>query len=195
MSDIVYDCEIEKAIPDRREALLPGIEYCGGWRDFQGMGISVITTYDRSNGQSRIFLKDNLPEFVKLANNPNNRMLGFNNRNFDDQLVATIGATIQPERSVDLLRAIWVTKGLDPSVFNPRTHGGYGLNACARTNLGEEKSGTGVLAPIEWQRGNRGAVIDYCMRDTLLTYRLFVKAQGYTFIDPKTNTLLSLDVF
>jgi hypothetical protein len=43
---IIVDIEILKAIPKSGEALIPGIEYCAGWRDFENMGITVVCTYE-----------------------------------------------------------------------------------------------------------------------------------------------------
>jgi hypothetical protein len=40
MISLVYDCEIVKAIPNGQKK--KGIEYCEGWGNFEGMGVSVI---------------------------------------------------------------------------------------------------------------------------------------------------------
>jgi hypothetical protein len=50
----------------------------------------------------------------------------------------------------------------------------------------------GDLAPVEWQRGNRGAVIDYCMRDVMLLWRLIEKLPE--LIDPVTGKTVSLEL-
>lgn len=42
----------------------------------------------------------------------------------------------------------------------------------AYANFRISKSGNGALAPVEWQRGNIGNVIDYCLHDVYLTKRL-----------------------
>lgn len=44
-------------------------------------------------------------------------------------------------------------------------HSGYGLDAVCETNFGMRKTGNGALAPILWQQGKRGQVIDYCLQD------------------------------
>jgi hypothetical protein len=50
----VFDLEIIKAIPPKDAAdRLDGIEYCNGWTDYQGMGISVgsLSFYDSDTGE------------------------------------------------------------------------------------------------------------------------------------------------
>ena len=189
---IVYDCEIEKAIPAKNEQPLPGIEYCKGWRDFEGMGISVITAIDVGKKESRVFLADNFGEFKALAENPNNILCGFNNRKFDDFLVGTIGVTIEPERSYDILREIWIASGLDPDTFTFSTHGGFSLEKVCVANFGVGKSGSGAFAPILWQQGRRGEVIDYCLRDTTLTYNLLQIIPVSGIKCPKTFRFLNI---
>lgn len=42
MKILIYDCEIIKCIPIRSEKRDPSLEYCAGWEDYDGMGISLI---------------------------------------------------------------------------------------------------------------------------------------------------------
>ena len=67
MRIIVYDIEIAKAIQGRGEQRVDGIEYCKGWRDFKGMGIACICAYDYHTMAYRVFMEDNIQEFVVLA--------------------------------------------------------------------------------------------------------------------------------
>lgn len=191
---VVYDCEIKKAILGRGEVALPHIEYCGGWRDFANMGISCITAYDVDAGLPRVFCEDNFHLFRELAHDPEVTLCGFNNRQFDDRLIGTIEVTVPPERSWDLLREIWISNELNPDTFVPATHGGFGLDAVAFANLQEHKSGSGALAPVLWQQGKLGAVVDYCMRDTMLTYRLIQRAIEGRLVCPKTGRILRLSM-
>jgi hypothetical protein len=66
------------------------------------------------------------------------------------------------------------------------------LDDIAIANLGAQKSMHGELAPVEWQRGNRGAVIDYCLRDVMLTLRLIEKLP--VLMDPVSRKLVTLAV-
>jgi len=184
-SALVYDCEIVNAIQGRKEEKLPGINYCKGWRDFEGMGISVVCAYDYLEDRYRLFEKDNADEFASLIES-RELLIGFNSITFDNQLIyRNWRKDIDPARCYDILREAWAGAGLGP-VFAPSTHGGYSLDAMAEANLGQKKSGHGALAPVQWQRGERGAVIDYCLQDIALTKKLFDKvlATG-SLVNPK----------
>jgi hypothetical protein len=49
------------------------------------------------------------------------------------------------------------------------------------------KSGNGALAPILWQRGQVGEVIDYCLNDVHITHELFKVMLGMSgmLVNPK----------
>ena len=86
---IVYDIEIVKAIPDRKYANTPGIEYCAGWRDFAGMGIAVLCAIDLVELVPRVFLADNMDEFKRWSEG---RVLcGHSNHAFDDEILKATG--------------------------------------------------------------------------------------------------------
>lgn len=185
MKAILYDCEIVKAIPNRDGSKLDGIEYCAGWRDFANMGVSVTGVYDYVDGRYRVFCKDNIAEFAKLISE-RDLCVGFNSIPFDNELLKASGWPYPlPEKCYDLLREIWAANNLGPE-FNFKTHGGYGLDAVCEKNFGSRKSGEGALAPVLWQQGKIGAVIDYCLNDCLLEKQLFDAAlRGDTIKNPK----------
>jgi hypothetical protein len=193
MNLVIYDCEIIRAIPDKRAGLIDGIAYCEGWSDHANMGVSVICAYVPREGY-RVFLEDNFHEFKQLAEYQDTVCVGFNNRKFDDKLVLASGiAEIQPERSWDLLREIWRAAGLNPDSFGYH-HGGFGLDAVAIANGLGGKSGNGALAPVLWQQGKIGAVIDYCLRDVMLTKKCIERAIAGELVNPKTGVEMSIDV-
>lgn len=169
-SILVYDCEIAKAILGRGEAKLEGIEYCGGWRDFAGMGISCIGAYDYLDDRYRVFMKDNFNEFVDLATT-RQTLVSFNGLAFDNPLIEANVPGLKfasGPGDFDILVEMWKAVGLTPS-FNYPSHTGFGLDAAAAVNLGARKTGNGALAPVWWQRGEIGKVIDYCLQDIKLT--------------------------
>jgi hypothetical protein len=184
---IVFDCEIEKAILMSGENMIEGIEYCEGWSDFEGMGLSCICAYDYVDTRSRVFCKDNFDEFQDLVNKAD-VVIGFNNIGFDNKLCSAHGIKIPEDRSYDLLVHIWIAAGLGP-VYQHPTHAGYGLDAVCETNFGIRKTGHGAMAPVDWQRGNIGRVIDYCANDVRMACHLFdyVMSHGY-IINPKRPT-------
>lgn len=189
MKAIVFDCEIVKAIPSNRESVIDGIEYCGGWHDHAGMGISVIGAYDYESGACRVFLEDNFTAFKELVDSAT-VVCGFNNGGFDDKLVkAVLGWEIPAEKSYDLLSEVWLAHGLGRR-YAGSVYGGFGLQDCAKANGLPGKTGRGDLAPVLWQRGQRGQVVDYCLNDVLLTKRLIDAVHGCVFASPKTGGLV-----
>jgi len=170
MNAIIYDCEIIKAIPPQ---LQTGIKYCKGWRDFKNMGISVIGAYDYLENRYRVFMSDNFDEFQKLVDK-RDKIIGFNSLAFDNKLCAANRIIVRDSKSYDLLAEVWKAKGLGSEfdIENSHRYLGLGLDKLAEVNLGLNKTGHGDLAPIQWQQGKIGAVIDYCLTDVHLTKRL-----------------------
>jgi hypothetical protein len=163
---IVIDVEIEKAILGRNEEQRAGIEYCGGWRDFAGMGISVACTFDTETNLSRCFFADQMRELqAYLQGKPT---AGFNTRRFDLPLLKHHGVEVDQAQHLDVLEGVWLALGLDPDNFVWQTHGGWSLDNIMQSVFGVAKSGNGAMAPVWWQQGNRGRVVDYCLRDVWL---------------------------
>jgi hypothetical protein len=183
-STIIYDCEIIRCIPP---AVKPDLEYCRGWSDHANMGISVIAVYDYLSKNYRVFLEDNFGEFADLAGS-RDEVIGFNSLAFDDKLCAAHG--IEVKTTYDLLCEVRAASGQPREYVYGRTRRGYSLEALARANLGTGKSGSGALAPELWQRGQRGAVISYCLGDVALTKRLFDRRAE--LVDPTGRGMLTL---
>lgn len=176
---IIYDLEILLAVPPRRVGDAPvvlesGIEYCAGWHDHAHMGITVLGCYDYLEDRYRVFCDDNKDEFKLLVANRVPLCVGFNNIPFDNQVLVHTPGWHSPNDTMcyDLLRQTWEAAGLRPT-FASATHGGFGLDAMCETNFGTKKSGNGALAPVDWQQGRTGKVIDYCLNDVRLTKQLF----------------------
>jgi len=191
---LIYDIEIIKAIPPKndneREA---GIEYCEGWNDHANMGVSTICAYDYEENRYRVFTEDNFDRFSKLANNAE-IVIGFNSIKFDNAVCRACGiADIPDNKSYDLLVEIWKGAGLGPKFQYP-SHIGFSLDACCRTNFGTEKSGHGALAPVDWQQGKIGTVIDYCLNDVRLTKQLMDRIMCAGKITDPRNTMETIQV-
>lgn len=185
-STLIYDCEIVRCIPP---AVKPDLEYCGGWHDHANMGISVIGVYDYLSKNYRVFLEDNFGDFGDLVRQ-RDVIIGFNSLAFDDKLCAAHGIDVYT--TYDLLCEVRAASGQPREYVYGQTRKGYSLEALARTNLGTGKSGSGALAPEMWQRGQRGAVIDYALLDVQLTRRLFELGVGDGLTDPTGRGLLTL---
>lgn len=185
---IVLDVEIVKGILGRDDQPIAGIEYCGGWRDFANMGVSVACTHDLRTRLSRCFFQDELGELqTYLAGKPT---AGFNTRRFDLPLLAHYGVMVDQAKHFDVLEQIWLALGLDPDHFAGRTHGGWSLDSVMTGTFGLAKSGHGAMAPVWWQQGKRGRVVDYCLRDVWLEGKLVEHAlSGATIINSHNDTV------
>lgn len=170
-SILIYDCEIRKAILGKNETPIEGIEYAAGWRDFANMGISCIGAYDYCEQRYRVFFEDNFAEFQNLVDN-REIIVSFNGIGFDNPLCQANGLCVPDEKSYDELVELWIAAGLGPAFVYP-THVGYGLDAVCKANFGKSKTGYGGFAPVWWQRGEYGKLVDYCINDVVLEKRLF----------------------
>jgi len=167
---LVYDCEIINLVPTQNEEPMPGVNYCDGWDDFDGMGISVITAFDYVTNNYRIFCNDNFEQFQALVNQ-RDVIAGFNSLAFDNNLCRANGIEIDDAKSYDLLVEIWDAVGLGRA-FTSADHKGFGIDACSLANFGEGKTSDSAMAPVWWQRGEIGNAIDHGLRDTRMTKRL-----------------------
>lgn len=189
MNAVIYDLEIKNAIAGRGEAKKPGVEYCDGWGDHAGMGISVLCAYDMEEDRCRVFCDDNRDDFAQLVAN-RKVCVGFNSVNFDDKVLKACWDITVPQPSVyDLMREARVAAGLKAEGFG----GGLSLDGLAEATCEQGKVGDGAMAPVHWQRGEIGTVIDYCMRDVHLTWLLFdLVCKGRPLTHPKTSRPLHL---
>lgn len=194
---LIYDVEIKNGVLDEGEERIEGITYCKGWNDFEGMGIAVIAAYDYLECTSRVFCEDNLDDFQSLINSnldQGGMIVGFNSLRFDNPLVRAHGINLPDSCSYDLLVEIWKAAGLGPK-FNKKTHMGFSLDECVQANFpGYGKTGDGAMAPVMWQRGKIGKVIDYCLADVWLTKMLLDKVRvGLDIISPKDGKALEVE--
>lgn len=178
---IIYDLETANPIDDKRTPRRDGINYANGWSDFKGMGIACVCCYDFRTNRTRVFSKDNLGQLALLFGDTE-CVVGFNNYRFDDLLLKWHGVIFDGKKSYDILHEIYRSLGVLNQQYKPK---GYTLGNIARTNFGIGKTGSGADAPFEWQEGNIGTVIDYCLYDVHLTYKLLDRIMrcGYIF-DP-----------
>lgn len=187
MRIIVYDTEIQRAIPNGQRD--PLVQYCAGWTDFVGMGISVIAAVDVASGIPRVFFEDNLREFAEFSRGA--VLAGHTNNQFDDQLIKANGLWTAGG-SYDILRKLRKACGEPEDYRKGLTKGGRTVNDCARVNLnGLQKSEDGAQAPLMWQRGEKARCVDYCLRDVMIEYQLFLRRGS--FVDPATGNVVALD--
>lgn len=209
MTRIVYDCEIIRCIPSKgveingifetKEAYYnrfgDGFEYCGGWRDFENMGISIIGACDIDTGDLYTFVNplingyDDTPTINEFENfvTVETEVWGFNSLNFDDALCAA--NLIQVDTDHDLLQLVRLAAYGSTDWQDQPPGYSYSLDALARAN-GFKKSGSGELAPKLWQQGKYQEVIDYCLNDCKITRELILLYEAGKLIDPNTGQVL-----
>lgn len=175
---IIYDIEIANAILGRGEAKKENIHYCQGWKDFANMGISTICCYDYDSDRYRVFCQDNLADFEELVRKTD-MLVGFNSIAFDNNILACVLPGLTKEyldsKSYDILVEIWDGAGLKREFSYP-SHIGYSLGAMSKVNgIISGKTGNGTEAPVWYQSGQFGKLIDYCLSDIWLTKNLLDK--------------------
>jgi len=151
------------------------------------MGISVIGVYTTWTQRYHVFLADNLTDFQYLIDQAE-RIVGFNSIAFDDRLCNAHGIKIKTD--YDLLCEVRKAIGVPPNYVKGVTPKGYSLNSIAKINLKLEKTGDGAEVTEQWQRGERGKVIDYCLNDVMLLEQLYELRQQ--LIDPNNGQIIKL---
>ena len=182
---ILYDLEIKNAIPDPKKDPIEGIKYCKSWGDHAGMGISVLVAYNYRLGLLGIFMDDNQDEFKEWIEKTD-AIIGFNSDRFDNPVLkANWGITVPKDKSYDSYKYIKSGCGGGP--------GSLSLDSIAKANEYITKSGNGALAPIWYQRGQIGKLINYCTTDVRILKLVQDGIEKYgTIINPKTNNLVKI---
>ena len=65
----------------------------------------------------------------------------------------------------------------------------------SKANFGTTKTGNGAMAPIDFQQGRYGSVIDYCLADVRLTKSLLDKVinNGFLTSPKESNKSIIID--
>lgn len=167
-SVLIYDLEIIHCIPTR-EPRQANFSYCGGWRDFEGMGISCAAyTWLDSDEPPIVFeWKDSFDRqsFVAALVKAD-IVCGFNSVNFDDRLLAANGVYCHTNYDLLLECRLAAYDSFDYRA-QPRGHT-LSLDSICKAN-GLEKTGHGALAPQWWQAGRRQDVLEYAQNDAAIT--------------------------
>lgn len=184
---LIFDAEIIGAIRDKKRPPIEGIRYAQGWRDYGGMGVSCVCTYDVDYAKYQVYCQDNFGD-LQLAFDEADFIVGYNSVGFDVPLLVAAELNLAGIAHYDILAAIWTAHGLT-STFQFPSHLGFSLDNMLQANFpGFKKSGDGAMAPVWWQQGKFGKVISYCLDDVRLTKMLFDKILHYgTLMSPKTG--------
>lgn len=195
----LYDLEILRCIPPKNASLDDRYDYCDGWGDHAGMGISVaafrwgkIVEPRKVEWQEAGYVIGDtygLSLLRKVAQTPRVIVAGFNSVAFDDRLLKANGVELTTQ--YDLLREVRIAAyGTASHNAMPRGHS-YALGKIGEAN-GHPKTGTGELAPELWQGGYHKAVIDYCLNDVLTSCALLDLGLAGELVDPNTGKNLTL---
>ena len=105
------------------------------------------------------------------------------------------GIKINDEKCYDIYYQLLYALGLDPLVWDRKTHSGLSLNAILKANNLVIKSGSGADAPYLWQDDKKQEVINYCKNDVMVEKALLDKIfeQGY-IINPKNNLSIKMSI-
>ena len=156
---VVYDLEIKKPI---------GGDI--GWGDYREMGISVGCAFDYRDMKYRVFLDDNIQELANRLSEPGTLVVAFNHIGFDNRLLKAHCADLKEGlKCYDLM--LVSKKGAIGDQY--KMVKGFKLDDHLKALKLPVKSGDGANAPIWWQEGKVGKVIDYCMNDVQVERVLF----------------------
>lgn len=158
---VVYDLEIKKTI-----------EQCSkGWNSHDEMGISVGCAFDYRTMRYRIFMDDNLQELVDRLNETQTLVVAFNHIGFDNKLLRGSGYKLKPDSDLHNYDMLLVSRK-GAGVHSPFVKG-FRLDDHLEALQFPMKTANGALAPIWWQEGKMGTVIDYCANDVRVERMLF----------------------
>ncbi|MCC3459789.1 MAG: hypothetical protein EAZ73_09070 [Oscillatoriales cyanobacterium] len=204
MKGIVYNCEILRCIPPKGIEIVSldvgedyfnrfgdRYQYCGGWKDFENMGIAVICAIELESDRTYTFVHPNVTHFQELVYSTQkigSKICGFNSANFDDVLCAA--NSIAVATNFDLLEQVrFAAYGSTNWQDCPKGHS-YKLDAIARAN-GFAKTGSGELAPKLWQQGKCQEIIHCCTNDVRITKELILLFIKHKLKDPNTGRTLT----
>lgn len=147
------------------------VEQCSnGWKSLDEMGISVGCAFDYRENRFRIFMKDNLQSLVDRLNEPGTTIVAFNHVSFDNQLLRACGYNLKPDEALINYDMLQISReGARGSQFSK----GFKLDDHLRVLSLPMKTGAGAMAPILFQEGKLGELVDYCVQDVSAEKSLF----------------------
>jgi DEAD/DEAH box helicase domain-containing protein len=140
-----------------------------GGRDPRLLKISLLGMYSYNENRYYTYTEDELPAFWRRLEYCQ-LLIGFNNKGFDDQVIAPYFPEITKLRSFDMLEEIVKRLGFRLSLDN-----------LAKSNLGIGKTGDGFEAIRLYRAGEIEKLRSYCENDVKVTKEVyeFGKKNGY----------------
>lgn len=158
------------------------------FRDFQDpkkLQISVVSIYDYSDNQEKIFLEKELSKLFPILENAS-YIIGYNIKSFDMQVLsAYYPGNVEHFLLFDMLRDVRDKIGKS-----------LALNDIIYATLGKKKSGHGLMAIDYYKEGKIEELKKYCMDDVLLTKALFdygIKNGEIYYLNEKGKITVKVD--
>jgi len=181
MNVLTYDIEIKKSILMGGETRQPGIEYCGGWNDKAGMGISYLGAHNSADNTKHYFTEDRLLDFIEMIKHAD-LVTGYNIHGFDTPLLkATLNRLGHSEETGMKGKCYDVFWDIKKSLGNMYPKG-WTLDNVVKSTLGIEKNGSGAMAPILYQQGKLNELRDYLSQDLECESRLYEHVACYGWV-------------
>lgn len=177
---LTFDIEIQNCIQGKGEEKDPQYNYCGGWNDQAGMGISFLGAHRSWDQQIEFFDEKNLHKFPLLIKDAD-VVTGYNIFGFDTGVYKATMTRLGKDPETGMK---W--KCYDPfndikKALRDRFPKGWTLENVATSTLGYGKNGDGAEAPRMWQRGEIADLINYLAQDCRVEAALFqfILENGY----------------
>ncbi len=172
----------------------------GGWKNLDKMLVGCAVTYSFLTDDYEVYSYagiNDLRERLLAAD----EVVGFNLWRFDapvifemkldDWFKSDIFKKLEHKQN-DLLRRIWISKGLDPSTFGG-AHKGLSLATISEATLGCSKdTSLGAEAPNLLREGHIDLLHSYCIRDVKLTRDLYTFIDKYGYVIDGSDTVIRI---
>lgn len=180
MDTIILDIETKNTFGD-----------VGGKEHLTKLSISVACFYSLNKTRHFCFDENQFEEMKEFLSQ-RAILVGFSSNKFDIPILQhTLDMDLMSYPRLDISDEIEI-----------RTGRMIGLNDLANYNLGTQKTGTGLNAPVLYAQGKFDELKEYCKQDVEITTKLFekIKKEGQLIIPPRKTdaigeaTLLEIDI-
>lgn len=144
-----------------------------GSRFAKDLHISVVGMYSYNDDEYYVYEEHELPQFFRKLENCK-LLVGFTNKHFDDQVVASVFPEILKIPSFDILEQVQKALGHRLKLDN-----------IAHATLGHGKTGYGLLAVQMYAEGRIQELKDYCLEDVKVTKEVYDFGRKHGFLKYK----------
>lgn len=192
MKILTFDLEIKNCIPQKGKANNPRYKYCKGWKDYEGMGISLAgAATNWMDVEAVMFTEENITGLVDLFQEAD-LVCGYNLFGFDIGLLkATLVRLGHPEKTglagktydvfYDLRRQ------LPDDVKWPK------LDDIAWATIRKKKNGDGANAPRLYQDKKMADLTAYLHNDLAIEHQLNLHALEYGTVNHPEEGFITLE--